>query len=124
MYKSGRFCFTESLTAKMLPTIICLALLRILCIGNVNCGVYYIADSLVNQDNCSVNGTALSPCYTLEQLIQDEILPPSLPRAYNTSAELVLLPGKHVIPAHRNFRVTNFRKLIIRPLYTKNMMKW
>ena len=104
----------------MLPTIICLALLRILCIGNVNCGVYYIADSLVNQDNCSVNGTALSPCYTLEQLIQDEILPPSLPRAYNTSAELVLLPGKHVIPAHRNFRVTNFRKLIIRPLYEKH----
>ena len=98
--------------------ILYLVLLSIYCIGNVNCGVYYIADSLVNQDNCSVNGTGLSPCYTLQQLIQDEILPSSSHMS-NTSVELVLLPGAHVIPEHRTFSVSNYSKLSIHSLYEK-----
>ena len=63
-----------------------------------------------------MNGTALSPCYTLEQLVQDEILPLSPSGVYNTSVELVLLPGIHVIPEHQTFSISNYSELTVRPL--------
>ncbi len=73
--------------------------------------VYYITPHIVTRGTCIVNGAILTPCYTLPQLIDDEILSSS----NESSVALVLLPGTHVIPETLTFNGSNLFELVIRP---------
>lgn len=74
--------------------------------------VYYITpDQPDPQGNCSVDGTILSPCYTLQQV---NSLPSS---SKEGSVELLLLPGTHLVAVGNKINVTlsNFKVLVIHP---------
>ena len=70
--------------------------------------VYYIAPT---QPDCNVNGTTLSPCHTLQQLIVNGILSTSV----EGSVELLFLPGIHLMPEKETLNVTNFSEVMIHP---------
>lgn len=58
----------------------------------VDCYEFYITP---NHGNCTVNAAYFSPCYTLNQVIRDEVL------RWKNYARLYLLPGTHVIPKNQ-----------------------
>ena len=67
----------------------------------------YIAQDL----NCTVNeSTTLSPCYSLQRLIEEEIM-----LSTGSSITLLLLPGSHVIPENHTLMASNMSDLEIYP---------
>ena len=85
----------------------CWVLLSCLCFATSSSPVHvvYITPKL---GNCTVNGTALHPCYTFLQLNDGEVLS----SCNNGSVELVLLAGTHLIPV---LNVSNFSQVVIHP---------
>lgn len=75
------------------------------CIECSSAAVYYITP---DHGNCTVNGTVLGPCYTLEQLINDDVL-------NEMSLELLLLPGTHLIPGNQTLILSNLSELAMSP---------
>ena len=71
--------------------------------------VYYVTP---DSGNCTVNGTAKNPCYTLQQLIKDEVISSS----NESSVTLLLLSGNHLMPENKTFRIFNISEVVIRPL--------
>ena len=66
--------------------------------------VYHITPQIPIHNVCSVNGTALSPCHSLEQFIAKKILISS----NESSVEVVFLPETHVIPKNHSFKASHF----------------
>lgn len=92
-----------------MPMIMKLCLLvSLCCFANGDPQVYYITP---NHGNCTVNGMALHPCYTLQQLIEGKVLSSSK----ESSVELLLLTGTHLIPKGQILNVTNFSQVAVHP---------
>ena len=72
--------------------------------------VYYITPD-DHADGTTGNGTTLSPCFTLGQLINNDILASSNER----SIELSFLPGTHLILKNQTLRFSSFRAVLIQP---------
>ena len=68
--------------------------------------IYYVTP---DEGNCTVNGTNLSPCYTLQQLISDDVLDES-------SVELLFLSGTHLIPENQTLNISHFSEVVVHPL--------
>ena len=62
--------------------------------------------------NCSINGLAYKPCYSLHQLINEKVLS-SLDES---SLTLFLLSGTHLIPENETLNVSGFDQVAILPL--------
>ena len=77
-------------------------------IAGSQCDDYYITPNPVDRENCTVNGTTLAPCYTLQQIIDQDILTAS-------SINLYLLSGTHVIPKNQTLTAKNSIQLVIQP---------
>lgn len=61
--------------------------------------------------NCSISGTVLSPCYSLHQLANENIL-----SSLNVSSvTLLLLSGTHLIPGNDTLNVSGFDQVVIQP---------
>ena len=73
-----------------------LLLFSIFCFAFSNCQVHP-----VDHDNCTVNSTILHPCYTLQQLIDNEF-------SSWFSRRLEFLPGKHVITENQTLKASGF----------------
>ena len=87
-----------------------LVLLSLCCFTSSKARVYYIIAS--NYGSCiTVNGTTLSPCYTLHQLINDEVLSST----NESSVALLFLPGTHLISEHQTLSTSNLSNVIIHP---------
>ena len=86
--------------------LIILYVISFCCIASSQSKTYYITPDLENYDNCTLNGTILSPCYTIHQLIDDEAL--SSNQQYLV---LVFMPGKHVIPENRSLHLSKLELL-------------
>lgn len=72
--------------------------------------VYFIVPD--DHADCTTgNGTALSPCFTLGHLINNDVLASS----NESSIELSLLPGTHLILKNQTLRFSNFREVTIQP---------
>ena len=74
---------------------------------NSSPGVYYITP----QGSCDVIGRPLIHCYTLYQLIREQIL------FYSgvNSVTLLFLPGTHVMPDNQTLRASQFGEVFIGP---------
>lgn len=83
-------------------------LMSLCCFASADPQVYYITP---NHGNCTVKGTALRPCYTLQQLIEGKVLSSSK----ESSVELLLLAGTHLIPKGKILNVSNFSQVNIHP---------
>ena len=80
------------------------------CFLNPTCSeIYYVTP---DSGNCTVNGTTLTPCYTLQQLIEDEVLPSS----NESLVTLLLLSGNHLMLVNMTFRIFNISEVAIHPL--------
>ena len=88
-----------------------LVLASLCCLASSAPQVYYVIPTQPDpQGSCHVNGTTLSPCYTLQQL--NGVLSSS-----NGSVEVLLyiLPGTHLIPENETLNISNFSEVVIRP---------
>ena len=74
--------------------------------------VYYITPG-DHADCTAVNGTALRPCFTLGQLVNDEVLKSS----DESSVELSLLPGTHLILTNQTISFIN--AIVIHPFWNE-----
>ena len=91
---------------------ILLLLLIIYCFPAAAPLVYYITPG--DHADCStVNGTALRPCFTLGQLSNDKILETT----NESSVELFLLPGTHLILKNQTLTLSSFSSVVIKPLH-------
>ena len=61
--------------------------------------------------NCTVNRTTLRPCCTLQQLIDNDVLAPSI----DSGVTFFLLPGTHTIPRNQILRAANFSEVVFQP---------
>ena len=91
---------------------VCVVLLALLSLCFFTCAssgpaVYYVTPTY---DNCTVDETTLNPCYTINQLIEDEVLS----SANESAVEMLLLPGIHLIE-NRTLNLTDFSEVVIRP---------
>ena len=73
--------------------------------------VYYVVPYPVNDSDCFGNGTILSPCYTFEQFIEDEV---SSTLNVN-SVVFYLMSGTHVMPENQTLEIRDLNELVIRP---------
>ena len=99
---------SRALNKQMKELILLLLLLNLCCLSISSPEVYYITPE---HGSCTVNGSTLTPCYTLQQLIQDGVLS----QAKKTSIEFLLLSGTHLIPEGEALSVSNFSKVLIQP---------
>jgi predicted outer membrane repeat protein len=77
-----------------MESILLLVLINLFCLASLKQN-YYITP-ILDGGNCTVIGTALSPCFTLDQLINDDVLTSS-----NDSS------GMHVVSARKTLRVSD-----------------
>ena len=89
-----------------------------LCVLLIYCCIAYIWASqelFIKPDDhagdCSVNDTVLSPCYSIYELIRDDVLS-SLNKS---SVSLLLLPGTHIIPDNQVLEISGFHQVFIYP---------
>jgi hypothetical protein len=80
----------EAMTLTIMLQLLCLSALTGLACSQ-DTGLYYITPELPDYDNCTINGTMLSPCYTPQQLANIEVLASS----NQSSVEFLLLPGTY-----------------------------
>ena len=92
--------------------IILLLLLIIYCFPAAAPLVYYITPG-DHADCTTVNGTALRPCFTLGQLSNDKILETT----NESSVELFLLPGTHLILKNQTLTLSSFSSVVIKPIH-------
>lgn len=82
--------------------------LSVLCFLQVEALIYYVSSSDPVDESCTVNGTLLRPCYSLQELGKNITLLHD-----RVSITLLFLPGKHVIS--QTFTAYNVRELNIHP---------
>ena len=102
------------MVAAIMEHIILLLLLIIYCFPTSSPLVYYITPG-DHADCTTVNGTALRPCFTLGQLSNDKILEST----DESSVELFLLPGTHLILKNQTLTLSSFSSVVIKPLHNE-----
>lgn len=76
--------------------------------ANSQPSVYYITPSLPDSGNCTINGTMLTSCYTMEQFAS------IWHSSYSSSITLLFLPGTHELSGNNTFIIFNLQEVNFR----------
>ena len=82
--------------------------LTLVTINLVKSATYFVGPGPIENETCTLNDSiTLTPCFTISQL--NQVL------SSESSAILLLLPGRHVVPENHTVSASNLSTLAIRP---------